>query len=457
MLRVEFKTSDFSKTGVKRLKKKTPAIISYVEPGSIAHQLNIKVGDKLLEINNYPLRDIIDYQMLSQEDNIILKIENQQGEIWEFEIEKDYNEAIGISFTEECFDGMLKCKNKCSFCFLKGLPKGLRKSLYVKDDDYRHSFLYGNYITLTNVEWNELNRIAKLKLSPLYISIHTTNPSLRVQMMNNKNAGDIYKKIKYLADNQIEIHAQAVLCPNINDGKELDKTIEDLAALWPQIKSFAVVPVGLTSFNFGVEDFLRPYTKIESNNVIVQIQHWQEKLNKQIGSRFVFASDEFYLLADKEVPKEEEYEGYPQLENGVGLVRSFRNDFNNEYTKRLSEGFNVKQNLVIATGELASPILKDLFVKHDINIRILTVKNRFFGYPVTVTGLLTGYDLVKELKNKVSSEETVVISSIMLKQGEDIFLDDMKLLDVEEQIGTNIKILPNNGSDLAHFLTGGGC
>ena len=435
-------------------KKIYNALIQDVKPNSIAEEVNIQIGDRLKKINGQPLRDILDYYLLIEDDYVILEIEKQNGQIWEIEIEKDIHESLGIEFTEECFDGLHKCQNDCIFCFLKGLPQGMRKSLYVKDDDYRHSFLHGNYITLTNVHNHDLKRIVDYKLTPLYISVHSTNPELRMMMLGNKSSADFYEKLKYLAEHDIIMHTQIVLCPGLNDGDELDRTISDLVKLWPKVSSLAVVPVGLTKHNYQANEYLRSFSDQESKIVIDRIKHRQDKFLKEFGSRFVFASDEFFLKAKLEIPDEKEYEDYPQLENGVGLVRSFVNDF-----KEIIQYNIVKdKTYIIVTGEAAFPILSKLVKEHFSvdNVKVIPIKNNFFGYPVTVTGLLTGNDIIKGLEKISLNNCTILISDILLKKDQDIFLDNMTIDQLEEKLDTKIQIIPNSGSILAKILAGGG-
>jgi len=432
-------------------------LIQDVKPDSIAEEIGIQAGDRLKKINDKPLRDILDYYFLIEDDYIVLEIEKVDGQVWEIEVEKDLHEPLGIEFNEECFDGLHQCQNNCIFCFLKGLPEGMRKSLYVKDDDYRHSFLHGNYITLTNVHSHDLQRIVDYKLTPLYISVHATNPELRVEMLGNKNSGDIYEKLRYLTEYGITMHTQIVLCPGLNDGDELDRTIRDLAKLWPDVLSLAVVPVGLTQHNYQTNEHLRNFTDQESKLVIDKIKQWQDKFLKEFGSRFVFASDEFFLAANMEMPDENEYEDYPQLENGVGLVRSFIDDFKGYLEEQVQYNTVKNKTYVIATGEAAFPVLSKLVEEYFPigNVQVIPIKNRFFGYPVTVTGLLTGSDIIEDLKDVPLNNCTILISDILLKKDKDIFLDNITVDELEKKLGTEIQIISNSGSIFAKTLAGG--
>ena len=438
-------------------KKTYNALIQDIKPNSIAEEINIQIGDRLKKINGKSLMDILDYYLLIEDDYIVLEIEKLNGQVWEIEIEKDIYEPLGIEFSEECFDGLHKCQNNCIFCFLKGLPEGMRQSLYVKDDDYRHSFLHGNYITLTNIHNHDLQRIVNYRLTPLYISVHSTNPELRMKMLGNKNSADFYEKLKYLAEHDITMHTQIVLCPGLNDGNELDRTINDLAKLWPQVLSLAVVPVGLTQHNYQTSKYLRNFNDKESKAVIDRVKHWQDKFLEEFGSRFVFASDEFFLKARIEIPNENEYEDYPQLENGVGLVRSFVNDFKDYIEEKVQYNIAKDKTYIIVTGEAAFPILHKLIKEHFSldSIKVIPVKNNFFGYPVTVAGLLTGNDIIEGLRDIPLKDCTILISDISLKKDQDIFLDNITVNELEEKLDTKIQIIPNSGSILAQTLAGG--
>ena len=438
-------------------RSKFKAFINHVEPNSIAEEVGIKTGDNLLKVNGDPVRDILDYHLLTENESLVLEIEKENGDIWEIDIEKYPHESLGISFYEECFDGLNICLNNCVFCFLKGLPKGMRNTLYLRDDDYRHSFLHGNYITLTNVSWDDLHRIVNIKLSPLYISVHTTNPELRENMLGSQSAGDIYEKLKYLAKAGIEMHTQIVLCPELNDGQELNKTIEDLSFLWPSVRSLAVVPVGLTKYNYLANKYLRHFSIEESFLVLDNVHKWQEKLHKKFNSKFVFASDEFFLKAKMNIPDEMYYEDYPQLENGVGLVRSFINEFNDFVTENKVVKIDHNKRFLIATGLSAFPIL-DKLLKRFADQSIVTVhpiENRFFGNSITVAGLITGSDIITGLSKINKENKILLISEVLLKKGENIFLDNMNVSQLEQSMGMKIHVIESTGSALAQAITGG--
>ena len=307
-------------------------IIEEVERGSIAEELGIEPGDILLKINDQAVKDIIDYKYLISDEFILLEVEKPNGEVWEFEIEKDNDEDLGIAFTNPLIDRAKSCRNKCIFCFIDQLPPNMRESLYFKDDDSRLSFLQGNFITLTNMSDEEIDRIIKYRLSPINISVHTTNPELRVKMLNNKNAGKIYDIIKRFHQANLEVNCQIVLVPKVNDGKELDRTLKDLAKVYPTVGSIAVVPVGITKYREKLAP-VEAFNSESAKEVLEQLEAHQEKFLRELGTRLVFPSDEFYALAKREVPSYEEYEGFPQLENGVGLIRSFQHEVEEELSK----------------------------------------------------------------------------------------------------------------------------
>lgn len=424
---------------------KINAIISGIVPGSIAEELEIVPGDKLLKINDQIVEDQIAYKYLQANEYVELEIEKANGEIWILEIEKDIDEDLGLIFDDATFDGIKQCRNKCIFCFVDQMPRNLRNSLYVKDDDYRYSFLFGNFITLTNLSEAELQRIVDWKLSPLYVSVHTTNPQLRCQMLGNRHAGKIMEQLAYLVKNQIQIHAQIVLVPGVNDGRELEKTIEDLASLSPGIMSVAVVPVGLTSYRKGLTP-LNTFKKSEAQKVLELINGYQKKFLQILGTRFVFAADEFFILGERKVPEASYYEGYPQLENGVGLVRMFMDDFA-ALKKNLPQQVNLFRKVAVVTGKSASKILSglidDLKKRYPgLQAELISLSNSFFGPTVTVAGLLTGHDLIKGLSSLgLAKDVSIIIPDVMLKDG-NLFLDDLTLSQVE--MNTGYKICPVN-------------
>lgn len=441
-----------------------------VLPGSIAEEAGVEAGDAILSINGEKIRDVFDYRFLITNENILLELLKQDGEVWEIEIEKDEYEDLGIEFENAMLDDARSCNNKCIFCFIDQLPKGMRDTLYFKDDDSRLSFFMGNYVTLTNMNFDDIDRIIKYRMSPINVSVHTTNPDLRVFMLKNKNAGDVVKKIQKLIDGGIEVNCQIVLCRDINDEKELDRSIEELGSLYPGVNSISVVPVGITKHREGLID-LKPYDKESSKKVITQVEGWQKKFKGKFDSRVVYIADEFYIMAEKDIPDYEEYEDFPQIENGVGLIAQFKMEFeegikkldgriSNEGDEEKSEededaqDFCVEmgpRNISIATGvspylhikELAE-ILKNRYT--NLNINVYKIENNFFGKNVTVTGLLTGQDIIEQLRGKELGNE-LLISRSMLRSGEEVLLDDYTVSDLEKKLNVKISIVENNGKD----------
>lgn len=399
-------------------------IISRIVPGSIAEELGLVPGDKLLSVNGEAISDIIDLSFALAEEYVELLIEKGNGEQELFEIEKEFDDELGAEFESAVFDRIRQCANRCIFCFVDQMPQGMRDSLYVKDDDYRLSFLYGNFITLSNLGPKDIERIKRLHLSPLYISVHATDGELRARMLGNKRAADIQSQLDKLITCGVEFHSQVVLCPNTNDGEQLEKTIKDLYTLQPYALSLAIVPVGLTRYREACYP-LAGFTSDEARQIIVQVSKWQERCRREIGSSFVYLSDEFYIASDSEIPAEEFYDGFPQLENGIGLVRSFLS----EWTEALRDvkGYAAPMYIDIVCGVSAYKVLTPLLAKLQIaNLipRLVPVKNQFFGENVTVTGLLTGKDIIQTLQELPGARSGVIIPGIALRKGEDKFLDE---------------------------------
>lgn len=430
--------------------------VKNVLPGSIGEEAGIEAGDSILSINGEKIKDIFDYRFLITDENLLVEILKQNGEIWEIEIEKEEYDDLGIEFESLMIDEAKSCKNKCIFCFIDQLPKGMRDTLYFKDDDSRLSFFMGNYVTLTNVSYDDLDRIIKYRMSPINVSVHTTNPDLRVFMLKNKNAGDVLLKIQKLIDGGIEINCQIVLCLGINDGEELDRSISELGSLYPGVKSISVVPVGITKHRDGLSD-LKPYNMESSLKVIEQVEDWQRTFLNKFGSRIIYIADEFYIMAGRNIPDYDTYEDFPQIENGVGLIATLKQEFL-EGLEELDVELTEQRTVSIATG--ASPyeyikeiaeILKDKI--KGLNINIYKIENSFFGKNVTVTGLLTGQDIIEQLKDKKLGDE-LLISKSMLRSGEQIFLDDYTVSDLEERLNVKIKIVENNGKDFIAKVIG---
>ena len=384
------------------MKRDNAHVIYRVEPGSIADELEMAPGDILLSINGEPLEDVLDYRFLIQNEELTLLIEKKDGTQEEWEIEKDYYEDLGIEFESGLMSEYRRCSNRCIFCFIDQMPPGMRDTLYFKDDDARLSFLQGNYITMTNMKEKDLERIVRYHLSPINISVHTTNPALRVKMLGNRFAGSIMEKLLFLKDGGITMNSQIVLCKGINDKKELERTISDLSRLCPRMQSLSVVPVGLTKFRKDLYP-LEPFKPEDAAEVIDMVEGFQEKMMKEYGSHFVHASDEFYILAGRDIPEEEQYDGYVQLENGVGMVRLLLNGAD-EALKSLT-GDGRSRSVSIAVGTLIFPYIRGIADKvmemfPNVRVFVYPVINTFFGESITVTGLITGKCLLEQLPGK---------------------------------------------------------
>ncbi|MGP1488950.1 MAG: DUF512 domain-containing protein [Peptoanaerobacter stomatis] len=423
-------------------KQKFSNIITKITEGSIADELEIEKGDILLSINSQSVEDIIEYQYLIADEYIELEIQTKDGEIVIYEIEKDIDEDLGIEFENPIINSVQTCRNKCMFCFIDQLPKGLRKTLYIKDDDSRLSFLQGNFITMTNMGKKEIDKMIKYHISPVNISVHTTDSELRIKMLSNKNAGDILEKMKKLKKANITMNAQIVLIPNVNDKKNLEKTLYDLEKLHPQLQSIAIVPIGITKYRqrLAKVDIFNTET---ARDLILQVQEFQHKFLKNLGTRFVFLSDEFYVMSGVKRPSYKEYEGFKQLENGVGLMTKQEYEYNKELKK--INTYNRKRNVSIATGESAFEYIKHLsdnmMRKYDsLNVNVYKIENDFFGRTITVAGLITATDMIKQLKGKDLGEE-LIIPKTMLKFDEDIFLDSITLDEFAQTM--NIKVKPS--------------
>ncbi|HHV38192.1 MAG TPA: DUF512 domain-containing protein [Tepidimicrobium sp.] len=424
-------------------------IIEKVTKGSIAAELGIEIGDILISINDTLIMDIIDYKFLISDDYVEVVVEKQNGELWRLEIEKEFDEDLGIEFTNPLIDRAKSCRNKCIFCFIDQLPPNMRKTLYFKDDDSRLSFLQGNFITLTNMSDEEIDRIIAYRLSPINISVHTTNPELRVKMLNNKNAGKLLPILKRFKEANIEVNCQIVLVPGINDGLELKRTLEDLSNLHPSVKTVAVVPVGITKYRRGLYE-LEGYDEEKSRDVLDLIEKKQNAFLKDIGTRFVFAADEFYALSNRALPKYEEYEGFPQIENGVGLMKSFEREVELELEK-VEGGIILDSKYVMITGTLAEGFLIGISKKivnkfKGLDLKILAVKNNFFGNSITVSGLVTGQDIVEQFRD-YGDIDGIIIPKSMLRKDTDVFLDDMTIGDIEDHLDAKVIPVEVSGKD----------
>lgn len=430
-------------------------IIHQIEPGSIAEELELEPGDVLVAVNGQSVQDIFDYHYLINEEYLELLIRKPDGEQWELEIEKEYEDDLGIVFENGLMDEYRSCRNKCMFCFIDQLPKGMRDTLYFKDDDSRLSFLQGNYVTLTNMSDQDVERIIRYHLSPINISFHTMNPELRCKMLNNRFAGDALKKVEQFYEAGITMNGQIVLCKGINDGRELEYSLEQLTKYLPHLQSVSVVPVGLTDHREGLYP-LEPFNREDACRVLELIHSWQKRLYAQYGTHFVHAGDEWYLMAGQEVPEEESYDGYLQLENGVGMVRLLHEETGMELNLRA--GDNRKRTVSIATGILAAPLLQkeaERIRKKYPNVEILVypIVNDFFGSRITVAGLLTGRDLERQLKDRELGE-VLLLTEHMMKSGEQIFLDDMTVEELSRSLQVPIIIVESDGKALLKAVLG---
>ena len=429
--------------------KKKEHIVKTIKPGSIAAELEITPGDKVLAIDNTEIEDIFDYQFLTQDTYIEMLVEKPDGEQWLLEIDKEFDEDLGIEFENGLMDEYRHCHNKCIFCFIDQMPPGMRETLYFKDDDSRLSFLQGNYVTLTNMSEHDMQRIVKYHLEPINISFQTTNPELRCRMLHNRFAGDALKKVDILYQAGIEMNGQIVLCKGFNDGEELERSIRDLTKYLPFLRSVSVVPVGLSKYRDGLEP-LEPFTKEDANQVLDIIYKWREKVYPEYGIHFIHASDEWYILAERELPDEEQYDGYLQLENGVGMLRLLHDEFMEALEKE--EGDDKERVMSMATGRLAYPYLlrlvqamKDKFP--NVHVNIVPIRNDFFGELITVSGLITGQDLMNQMKEQIQGER-LLIPCNMLRIDEDVFLDDYTTDDVEKTLQVKLNIVKSSGQDL---------
>ena len=435
------------------MRKNQKHIVSAVKPGSIAEEIGLECGDELLKINNVEIKDILDYMFLVQDEEILLTVLTRQGEVCDVEIEKDADDDLGIVFENDFMDCYRSCKNKCIFCFIDQLPKGMRDTLYFKDDDDRLSFLQGNYVTLTNMDDDELDRIIRYRLEPINISFQTMNPELRCRMLNNRFAGEALKKADKLYEAGIIMNGQIVLCKGYNDGEELEFSLSEMYKYLPVLESVSIVPVGLSKHREGLTK-LEPFNKEDAKAVIATVKKWQDKAYEEFGIHFVHASDEWYLLAEEELPEPETYDGYLQLANGVGMITSEREDFYLEYNDFLEDyqrdPGHKKVRITCATGKLASSLLEELAKRMEealdnLTIEVVTITNNFFGEMITVTGLITATDLMDQLKGR-DLGDSLCIHECMLRSGEEVFLDDYTVSDVSSALQVNIDIVKSNSS-----------
>lgn len=430
-------------------------IIKDVLLGSIAEELEISAGDKLLAINDQEIEDVFDYHFLANEEYLTVLIEKPDGEQWELEIEKEYEEDLGIEFEQGLMDEYRSCRNKCIFCFIDQMPKDMRETLYFKDDDSRLSFLQGNYVTLTNMSDHDIDRIVRYHLEPINVSFQTTNPELRCKMLHNRFAGEALKKVDRLYEGGITMNGQIVLCKGINDGEELERSIRDLMKYAPQLQSVSVVPVGLSKYRDGLYPLL-PFTKEDAKEVLHIIHKWQKKAYEEFGIHFIHGGDEWYILAEEELPEEERYDGYLQLENGVGMLRLLMNEFEEGY-ERLN-GDERDREVSIATGFLAYPYIQRMADRimekyPKSKLHVYGIRNDFFGELITVSGLITGQDLIGQLKGKALGEK-LLLPCNMLRIEEQDFLDDVTLQDVKDALQVPVDIVKSSGQDFIDAVLG---
>lgn len=431
------------------------AIVESVAPGSIAAEIGIAPGDEIVAINGRRMEDVIDYRFLVADEVIEVTIAPQgdAGRAYSVVVEKDPDETLGVTFTADVFDGIRICTNHCDFCFVYQNRRRMRKSVYIKDDDYRLSFLHGDFITLTNLTEQNWQRIFEYRLSPLYVSIHATDPEVRARLLRNPDGARLFEHLDRLFAGGIQIHGQVVLVPGVNDGPVLERTIGDLAPLYPNILSLAIVPVGLTAHRERLPE-LRPLTGEEARGVIRLARAWQRRLKREIGTRFVYPSDEMYLLARVPIPSLRAYEESAQYENGVGMVARLRAEWRRA-ERRLPERLGRSRRVTVVTGTLAGPVLAPMVERLNqvagLAARLVAVPNSFFGPTVTCVGLLTGSDLIAALRGE-DLGEAVLLPDLCLRNG--VFLDDLTLAEVEAALGVPVCAIPARGDVLARAAVG---
>lgn len=436
-------------------------VVREVLSGSIAEEMGIEAGDTVLAVNNNQIEDVFDYRYLMKDEYVEVLVRKADGEEWLLEIDKDYDEELGVEFENGLMSEYRSCSNKCIFCFIDQMPPGMRETLYFKDDDSRLSFLQGNYITLTNMSEHDVERIIKMQLAPINISVQTTNPALRCEMLHNRFAGEKLRFLDRFYEGHVEMNGQIVCCKGVNDGKELKRSIEDLMKYLPFMRSVSVVPAGLSKFREGLYP-LEFFTKGEAGQIIDMIEKYQKICFDRYGLHFIHASDELYLLAGRDFPEEERYDGYIQLENGVGMMRLFREEFSEAVGKLREEPDyqnkwkGIKRTLSIATGKLAYGVIREASetmtrLCPGLTIHVHAIRNDFFGDTITVSGLVTGQDLIAQMKERQAAGEesggTLLIPSNMLRSGEQVFLDDVTVQDVERALGLTVRAVEPGGQD----------
>lgn len=435
-------------------------LIKKILPGSIAEEFELAPGDRLISINGHEIEDIFDYQFYAEDTYIEILIEKPDGEQWILEVDKEEDEDLGIEFDNGLMDEYRSCHNKCIFCFIDQMPKGMRDTLYFKDDDSRLSFLQGNYVTLTNMSDHDLDRIIQYHLSPINISFQTMNPELRCKMLNNRFAGEALKKVDRLNEAGIEMNGQIVLCKGVNDGEELAFSIREMMRYIPNLQSVSVVPVGLSKYRDGLFP-LEPFTREDAREVLSTIHYYQNESYQKYGNHFIHASDEWYILAGEELPQEENYDGYLQLENGVGMMRLLLNEFE-EAMKELQEKISaddldfVPREISMATARLAYPFIRDMAARMmemvpGLMIHVYEIRNDFFGEMITVSGLLTGQDLIAQLTGRELGEALYLPQNV-LRSGEEVFLDDVTVTEMEKALQVKVDIIKSSGRDFVNAV-----
>jgi len=434
-----------------------PAVVDCVEPGSIGEELGFEPGDQLLSINGVRPRDLIDYRYLCVEEELQLEVRDAAGQLHHVELEKDADDGLGLGFTEALFDGLRQCNNRCPFCFIDQQPPGRRGSLYLKDDDYRLSFLYGSYLTLTNLTEADWQRIEAQRLSPLYVSVHATDPDLRARLLDNPRAGLLLDQLAWFAERDLQIHAQVVVCPGLNDGEALERTLSDLSRFaggeWPAVRSAAVVPVGLTRFR-PADDGLVPVDPISARDVIARVEARQAQYRKQLGTRFTWLSDEWYLIAGLPLPPRDEYEDLPQQENGVGSIRAFLEALDQATTDlpgRVPHPRRCSWVVGRIVEQALKPVTDRLNAVDGVSLLLHGLPSPYWGQDQVVTGLLTGRDLIDGLQGRDLGDE-LLLPSVMLRQGQPVFLDDMTLDTLRAALPVPVRVVEGAADIVASVL-----
>ena len=428
--------------------------ISRVREGSIAAELGIVSGDRLISINSKPIYDILDYQFHAQDDYLEVVIEKPNGENWLLEIDKDYDETLGLDFEEVVFDRLQPCRNRCVFCFVDQLPEQMRETLYIKDDDYRHSFINGNFITLTNLREKDWEKLIDLHLSPLYVSVHCTQTELRKRMLQNHRAGNIRQDLQRLCDAGIQVHTQVVVCPGWNDGEVLQETIEDLASLHPGVLSVGLVPVGLSGHRANLPHMMAVSAPL-AESIIAATDLNQALFRARLGTGFVYAADEFYIKAGLDFPPADYYDDYCQIENGIGLARNFRDDFDALETDLPDQVLDSEACLISSQSGRAVlvPVIERLNQIKGLSVQLIEVTNEHFGGGVTVTGLLTGQDILSALGVAYRGKR-VMLPDVVLRDGYNVLLDDMGIGELRSSSGAEIEVVSTSAAGLVKALLG---